>query len=171
MSASTGSIAAFSVEPYLAICRPLRARALCTAARAKRIAAWGWLGTGAYCVLWLFLVDTHETAYADRVQVQRSTAFPLRARLFPGLRVLPRAAPGLAAVFHALKARSSSSGRCLLATRGARALRTRAAPLVKLSSPPGAGEAPSTPGSRGVYGDHQRSEPRFPLLLFPEWQS
>uniref|UniRef100_A0A8D0ZNU4 Thyrotropin-releasing hormone receptor n=1 Tax=Sus scrofa TaxID=9823 RepID=A0A8D0ZNU4_PIG len=70
INASTGSITAFTVERYLAICRPLRAQALCTVARAKRIAASVWLGTGAYCVLWLFLVDTRETAYADGVQVQ-----------------------------------------------------------------------------------------------------
>ncbi|CAI9154774.1 unnamed protein product [Rangifer tarandus platyrhynchus] len=68
INASTGSITAFTVERYLAICRPLSAQALCPAARAKRIAALVWLGTGACCVLWLFLVDTREAAYADGVQ-------------------------------------------------------------------------------------------------------
>lgn len=62
INASTGSITAFTVEHYLAICRPLSAQALCTAAQAKRIAALVWLGTGACCVLWLFLVDKRETA-------------------------------------------------------------------------------------------------------------
>ncbi|EHB05321.1 Thyrotropin-releasing hormone receptor [Heterocephalus glaber] len=40
ISTSTGSLTAFTVERYLAICRPLRAQALCTVARAKRLAAW-----------------------------------------------------------------------------------------------------------------------------------
>ncbi|XP_004636176.1 thyrotropin-releasing hormone receptor-like [Octodon degus] len=70
INASSGSITAFTVERYIAICHPLRAQALCTVARAKRIAAWVWLATGTYCVLWLFLVDTREAVYADGVQVQ-----------------------------------------------------------------------------------------------------
>lgn len=54
-------INASKVERYLAICRPLSAQALSTAAWTKRSAALVWLGTGAYA-LWLFLVDTRETA-------------------------------------------------------------------------------------------------------------
>ncbi|ELW48249.1 Thyrotropin-releasing hormone receptor [Tupaia chinensis] len=74
INASTGSITAFTVQRYLAICHPLRAQALCTVARAKRIVAAVWLGTGAYCMLWLFLVDTREAAYADGVQVTKMLA-------------------------------------------------------------------------------------------------
>lgn len=108
INASTGSITAFTVERYLAICRPLRAQALCTVARAKRIAASVWLGTGAYCVLWLFLVDTRETAYADGVQVQcgyrvsRALYLPIYFLDFALFYALPL---GLATVFYALMVR------------------------------------------------------------------
>ncbi|XP_004698363.2 thyrotropin-releasing hormone receptor-like [Echinops telfairi] len=108
INASTGSITAFTVERYLAICRPLRAQALCTVARAKRIAALVWLGTGAYCVLWLFLVDTREAAYADGVQVQcgyrvsRSLYLPVYFLDFMLFYALPL---GLATVLYALIAR------------------------------------------------------------------
>lgn len=108
INASTGSITAFTVERYLAICRPLRAQALCTVARAKRIAASVWLGTGAYCVLWLFLVDTRETAYADGVQVQcgyrvsPALYLPIYFLDFALFYALPL---GLATVFYALMVR------------------------------------------------------------------
>lgn len=108
INTSTGSIAAFTVERYLAICHPLRAQTLCTVARAKRIAALLWLGTSAYCVLWLFLVDTRETAYADGVQVQcgyrvsRSLYLPVYFLDFALFYALPL---GLATVFYVLIAR------------------------------------------------------------------
>ncbi|KAM8920367.1 thyrotropin-releasing hormone receptor-like [Lycaon pictus] len=108
INASTGSITAFTVERYLAICHPLRAQTLCTVARAKRIAASVWLGTGAYCALWLFLVDTRETAYADGVQVQcgyrvsRSLYLPIYFLDFALFYALPL---GLATVFYVLIAR------------------------------------------------------------------
>ncbi|KAM9066400.1 thyrotropin-releasing hormone receptor-like, partial [Sarcophilus harrisii] len=70
INASTGSLTAFTVERYLAICHPIRAQSLCTVARAKRIIALVWLGTAAYCVMWLFLVDTSEVVFADGVRVQ-----------------------------------------------------------------------------------------------------
>uniref|UniRef100_A0A8C6CRK3 Thyrotropin-releasing hormone receptor n=1 Tax=Moschus moschiferus TaxID=68415 RepID=A0A8C6CRK3_MOSMO len=113
INASTGSIAAFTVERYLAICRPLSAQALCTAARAKRVAALVWLGTGAYCVLWLFLVDTRETAYADGVQVQcgyrvsRSLYLPVYFLDFALFYALPL---GTATVCYALIARVLFAG-------------------------------------------------------------
>ncbi|XP_006881805.1 PREDICTED: thyrotropin-releasing hormone receptor-like [Elephantulus edwardii] len=108
INASTGSITAFTVERYLAICRPLRAQALCTVARAKRIAALVWLGTGAYCVLWLFLVDTRVDTYADGVQVlcdyrmSRSLYLPVYFLDFALFYALPL---GLATVLYVLIAR------------------------------------------------------------------
>nr|XP_010957075.2 thyrotropin-releasing hormone receptor-like [Camelus bactrianus] len=113
INASTGSITAFTVERYLAICRPLRAQALCTVPRAKRIAASVWLGTGAYCVLWVFLADTRETSYADGVQVQcgyrvlRSLYLPVYFLDFALFYALPL---GLATVFYALIARVLFAG-------------------------------------------------------------
>ncbi|XP_058989841.1 thyrotropin-releasing hormone receptor-like [Mustela lutreola] len=105
INASTGSITAFTVERYLAICHPLRAQTLCTVARAKRITASVWLGTTAYCVLWLFLVDTSETVYADGVQVQcgyrmsRSLYLPIYFLDFALFYALPL---GLATAFYLL---------------------------------------------------------------------
>ncbi|EPY78765.1 hypothetical protein CB1_001010023 [Camelus ferus] len=113
INASTGSITAFTVERYLAICRPLRAQALCTVPRAKRIAASVWLGTGAYCMLWVFLADTRETSYADGVQVQcgyrvlRSLYLPVYFLDFALFYALPL---GLATVFYELIARVLFAG-------------------------------------------------------------
>lgn len=141
INASTGSITAFTVERYLAICRPLSAQALCPAARAKRIAALVWLGTGACCVLWLFLVDTREAAYADGVQgqcghrVARSLCLPayfLDFALFPALPL------GLATVCYALIARVLFAG----------PLPPGDPPRAKGACLPAAGGEPSAPGSR-----------------------
>ncbi|CAF90995.1 unnamed protein product, partial [Tetraodon nigroviridis] len=57
INASSCSISAFTLERYMAICHPMRAQAVCTVARAKRILAGLWSGTCLYCTLWLFLVD------------------------------------------------------------------------------------------------------------------
>lgn len=140
INASTGSITAFTVERYLAICRPLSAQALCTAARAKRIAALVWLGTGASCVLWLFLVDTRESAYADGVQVQcgyrvsRSLYLPVCFLAFAPFYALPL---GLATVCYALIARVLFAG-------------------------------PLPPGDPGRSGLCARGRPRWPrALVFP----
>ncbi|XP_006860334.1 PREDICTED: thyrotropin-releasing hormone receptor-like [Chrysochloris asiatica] len=59
INVSSCSILAFTVERYIAICHPMRAQAMCTVARAKRIVAGVWGITAIYCLLWLFLVDLH----------------------------------------------------------------------------------------------------------------
>ncbi|XP_044515554.1 thyrotropin-releasing hormone receptor-like [Gracilinanus agilis] len=108
INASTGSLTAFTVERYLAICHPIRAQYLCTVARAKRIIALVWLGTAAYCVMWLFLVDTKEVAFDDGVQVQcgyrvsRELYLPVYFLDFALFYALPL---GLATVLYALIAR------------------------------------------------------------------
>lgn len=97
----------FTMERYLAICHPLRAQTVHRGA-CQMHRGFGWLGTSAYCVLWLFLVDTRETAYADGVQVQcgcrRSRAlympvYFLDSALFYALRL------SLATAFYVLIAR------------------------------------------------------------------
>ncbi|KAG9352660.1 hypothetical protein JZ751_021074 [Albula glossodonta] len=45
---------------YIAICHPMRAQAVCTVSRAKRIIAGVWAFTCVYCLLWFFLVDIQE---------------------------------------------------------------------------------------------------------------
>ena len=69
INVSSCSITAFTVERYIAICHPIRAQFICTVARAKRIIAGVWLLTALYCTMWFFLVDVHETRYADGVLV------------------------------------------------------------------------------------------------------
>ncbi|XP_051838925.1 thyrotropin-releasing hormone receptor-like [Antechinus flavipes] len=108
INASTGSLTAFTVERYLAICHPIRAQSLCTVARAKRIIALVWLGTAAYCVMWLFLVDTSEVVFADGVRVQcgyrvsRKLYLPVYFLDFALFYALPL---GLATVLYTLIAR------------------------------------------------------------------
>ncbi|XP_036391414.1 thyrotropin-releasing hormone receptor-like [Megalops cyprinoides] len=60
INVSSCSITAFTVERYIAICHPMRAQAMCTVSRAKRIIAGVWALTCVYCALWLPLVDLQE---------------------------------------------------------------------------------------------------------------
>ncbi|KAM9753706.1 LOW QUALITY PROTEIN: thyrotropin releasing hormone receptor 2 [Menidia menidia] len=57
INVSSCSITAFTVERYIAICHPMRAHAVCTVSRAKRIIAGVWLLTAVYCMSWFFLVE------------------------------------------------------------------------------------------------------------------
>ncbi|XP_077166555.1 thyrotropin-releasing hormone receptor-like isoform X1 [Paroedura picta] len=57
INVSSCSITAFTVERYMAICHPMKAQAMCTVSRAKRIIAFLWSLTAVYCLLWFFLVD------------------------------------------------------------------------------------------------------------------
>ncbi|KAL8195066.1 UNVERIFIED_CONTAM: hypothetical protein K2H54_046251 [Gekko kuhli] len=57
INVSSCSITAFTVERYIAICHPMKAQAMCTVSRAKRIIAFLWGLTAVYCLLWFFLVD------------------------------------------------------------------------------------------------------------------
>ncbi|OCT84551.1 thyrotropin releasing hormone receptor 2 L homeolog isoform X1 [Xenopus laevis] len=59
INASSCSITAFTVERYIAICHPMRAKTVCTVSRAKRIIAIVWIFTSIYCMFWFFLVDIH----------------------------------------------------------------------------------------------------------------
>ncbi|KAL6460401.1 hypothetical protein MHYP_G00303670 [Metynnis hypsauchen] len=69
INASSCSIAAFTVERYIAICHPIRAQSLCTYTRAKRIILGVWLTTSLYCVMWFYLADTEELVYQDAIVV------------------------------------------------------------------------------------------------------
>ncbi|XP_049787842.1 thyrotropin-releasing hormone receptor-like [Schistocerca cancellata] len=79
INASALSLVAFTVERYIAICRPLRAHALCSVSRAQRISLLAWALAAAYSAPWLALTSTR----------------PLRYRGLPDLRAcdfrLPRA--------------------------------------------------------------------------------
>ncbi|XP_061680166.1 thyrotropin-releasing hormone receptor b [Syngnathoides biaculeatus] len=63
INASSCSIAAFTVERYIAICHPIKAQFLCTLSRAKKIIALVWTLTSAYCVVWFYLADLQVLVY------------------------------------------------------------------------------------------------------------
>ncbi|XP_061615443.1 thyrotropin-releasing hormone receptor b [Phyllopteryx taeniolatus] len=63
INASSCSVAAFTVERYIAICHPIKAQFLCTLSRAKKIIALVWALTSAYCVVWFYLADLQVLVY------------------------------------------------------------------------------------------------------------
>ncbi|NWS89496.1 TRFR protein, partial [Toxostoma redivivum] len=105
---SAWSIAAFTVERYIAICHAIKAQLLCTVSRARRIIASLWLFTSLYCLMWFFLVDTTEVTFSDGAQVicgyrvSRSLYMPIYFLDFAVFYVIPL---GLATVLYGLIAR------------------------------------------------------------------
>ncbi|KAM6053250.1 thyrotropin-releasing hormone receptor-like [Theristicus caerulescens] len=105
---SAWSIAAFTVERYIAICHAIRAQLLCTVSRAKRIISSLWLFTSLYCLMWFFLVDTTQVTFSDGAQVScgyrvsRSLYMPIYFLDFAVFYVIPL---GLATVLYGLIAR------------------------------------------------------------------
>uniref|UniRef100_A0A4W5Q2Q0 Thyrotropin-releasing hormone receptor n=1 Tax=Hucho hucho TaxID=62062 RepID=A0A4W5Q2Q0_9TELE len=69
INVSSCSITAFTIERYIAICHSIKAQFICTVSRAKRIISFVWIFTSLYCMMWLFLVDTNKTVYANGVLV------------------------------------------------------------------------------------------------------
>jgi len=63
INASSLSLVAFTVERYVAICHPMRAHALCTVNRAKRITTGVWVFALIYCSPWLGLTETKPLLY------------------------------------------------------------------------------------------------------------
>lgn len=83
INVSSCSITAFTIERYIAICHSIKAQFICTVSRAKRIIAGVWLFTSLYCIMWFFLVNTHQRVYSDGVvvtcgyRVSRSLVMPV----------------------------------------------------------------------------------------------
>ncbi|XP_051659010.1 thyrotropin-releasing hormone receptor-like [Manacus candei] len=108
INTSAWSIAAFTVERYIAICHAIKAQLLCTVSRAKRIIASLWLFTSLYCLVWFFLVDTTQVTFSDGAQVtcgyrvSRSLYLPIYFLDFAVFYVIPL---GLATVLYGLIAR------------------------------------------------------------------
>uniref|UniRef100_A0A3P9PHI2 Thyrotropin-releasing hormone receptor n=1 Tax=Poecilia reticulata TaxID=8081 RepID=A0A3P9PHI2_POERE len=65
INASSGSITAFTIERYIAICHPIKAQFLCTLSRAKKIILLVWVCTSIYCVMWFYLSDIELQVFAN----------------------------------------------------------------------------------------------------------
>ncbi|XP_064502689.1 thyrotropin-releasing hormone receptor isoform X2 [Pseudopipra pipra] len=108
INASSFSIAAFTIERYIAICHPIKAQFLCTFSRAKKIIIFVWAFTSIYCMLWFFLLDINTVAYKETTvvscgyKVSRSYYSPIYMMDFGIFYVVPMV---LATVLYGLIAR------------------------------------------------------------------
>ena len=73
VNVSAMSITAFTAERYIAICHPMRAHAVCTVQRAKRIIAAVWTFGAFYCTPWLALTTTRPLEFADGTRIEACT--------------------------------------------------------------------------------------------------
>ena len=67
INASTLSIAAFTIERYIAICHPLKAHVICSVNRAKRIMIVLWITSITYCSPWIGLTYIIKTMSGGKV--------------------------------------------------------------------------------------------------------
>ncbi|XP_039927005.1 thyrotropin-releasing hormone receptor isoform X2 [Hirundo rustica] len=108
INASSFSIAAFTIERYIAICHPIKAQLLCTFSRAKKIILFVWAFTSIYCMLWFFLLDLNTVADKETTvvscgyKVSRSYYSPIYMMDFGIFYVVPMV---LATVLYGLIAR------------------------------------------------------------------
>ena len=73
INASALSVTAFTVERFIAICLPLKARVICTVSRAKRIILAVWLFAFCYSIPWVFLTKVEPVLYIGVSDVQQCT--------------------------------------------------------------------------------------------------
>ena len=73
VNVSAMSITAFTIERYIAICHAMRAHAMCTVRRAKRIIAGVWTFGVFYCTPWLALTTTQPKEFADGTHIETCT--------------------------------------------------------------------------------------------------
>lgn len=73
VNVSSLTITAFTVERYVAVCRPMRIQSLCTVRRAKRIIGGLWLFGTVYSSPWLWLATTTQVHLAHGVNIYQCT--------------------------------------------------------------------------------------------------
>ncbi|XP_035701973.1 thyrotropin-releasing hormone receptor [Folsomia candida] len=70
INVSSLSLAAFTVERWVAICKPFFAQTVCTVNRAKKIIAGVWIFALIYCFPWLFLTQTYPLFYKGFANIE-----------------------------------------------------------------------------------------------------
>ena len=60
INASALSLTAFTIERYIAICHPMRAKSICRVSRANKIIVGCWIFATLYCTPWFFIATTRS---------------------------------------------------------------------------------------------------------------
>jgi len=77
INASSLSLTAFTVERYIAICHPMKAKSICTVKRAKKIIVGVWIFAFCYSSPWLGLTTTEPIMYKGHQQAVEMCTFKL----------------------------------------------------------------------------------------------
>lgn len=94
------SMAAYTIERYIAVCRPLLARKVCTPERTRRIIGCCWLAAALYCSPWFAMAQTHsDEDIPELVQCQISVPASVYSIVFGTDLLLFYIVPLLIAVF------------------------------------------------------------------------
>ena len=72
INASALSLTAFTIERYIAICHPIRAKSICRVSRANKIIVGCWIFAIIYCTPWFFIATT-KTFCVDGVEGEMLT--------------------------------------------------------------------------------------------------
>ncbi|GAU94511.1 hypothetical protein RvY_06273-2 [Ramazzottius varieornatus] len=93
-------MAAYTVERYIAVCRPLLAKQVCTLERTGRIIGCCWLAAALYCSPWFAMAQTHSDELSpELVQCQISVPASVYSIVFGTDLLLFYIVPLLIAIF------------------------------------------------------------------------
>ncbi|GAU94512.1 hypothetical protein RvY_06273-1 [Ramazzottius varieornatus] len=100
ITVGTLSMAAYTVERYIAVCRPLLAKQVCTLERTGRIIGCCWLAAALYCSPWFAMAQTHSDELSpELVQCQISVPASVYSIVFGTDLLLFYIVPLLIAIF------------------------------------------------------------------------